>query len=479
MAALNKIKTWAETVIFFLFDAGSLFLTFRIALFLRTDVLPVFYAGFPAERPFGNFSDIWWIFLIWIFFFSYEGIYTRRYSFWDEIKALWLAAFFSTAGIFTIVSIGKLTGSISRVVIFLMGGIAVMTLPLVRMLVKKILRRLGLLKRRVLILGAGATGTLIANALRREPNYGYEVVGFLDDDAEKTGLKIDGVKVHRGVDRAAAYLRACNITDLFIAMPGAGKERLQGLINDLQHKVERIFFVPDIFGVAVIGTNLHHFSNEEAFALELRNNLAEPFNIIVKRIFDVTMSVLLLPLFFFLMAVITIFLKLDSKGPVIFSQERIGRGGRTFRCFKFRTMYADAEERLKGLLERDGEAKEEYEKFWKLRNDPRVTRVGKFLRATSLDEAPQIVNVIRGEMSLVGPRPYLPTEKECLGAQAATILLTKPGITGLWQVSGRSNTSYDYRIFLDASYVRNWNLWVDIVILFRTVKVVLNQSGAV
>jgi Undecaprenyl-phosphate galactose phosphotransferase WbaP len=261
-------------------------------------------------------------------------------------------------------------------------------------------------------------------------------------------------------------------------MPGAGKKRLQGLINDLQHKVERIFFVPDIFGVAVLGTNLQHFSNEEAFALELRNNLVEPLNIIAKRLFDVIASVLLLPVFFLLMAVIAIFLKLDSKGPVIFSQERIGKNGRTFRCFKFRTMYADAEEKLKGLLERDDAAKEEHEKFWKLRNDPRVTRVGRFLRATSLDEVPQILNVIGGEMSLVGPRPYLPAERENLGEHAGTILLTKPGITGLWQVSGRSNTSCDYRLALDTWYVRNWNMWLDIVILLRTLRVVLKRDGA-
>jgi Undecaprenyl-phosphate galactose phosphotransferase WbaP len=479
MAALNKLRAWTETLVLFLCDIGALYLTFRLSIVIRTAVLPAFYGGFPGARPFRHSGDIWWIFVVWIFFFSYEGLYTKRFSFWDEIKALWLAAFFSTAGIFTIVSVGKLTDSISRTVIVLMGALSIIASPLIRRLVKRILRRFGLLKRRVLILGAGATGTLIASALRREPNYGYEVIGFLDDDAEKTGMKIDGAKVHRGVDRAADYLRACNITDLFIAMPGAGKERLQGLINDLQHKVERIFFVPDIFGVAVLGTNLQHFSNEEAFALELRNNLAEPLNIIFKKLFDVVVSILLLPVFFLLIAVIAIFLKLDSPGPIIFSQERIGKNGRTFRCFKFRTMYADAGERLKGLLEGDSAAKEEYGKFWKLRNDPRVTRVGRFLRATSLDEVPQILNVIRGDMSLVGPRPVTREEiDKYYGESAGLCLSVLPGMTGLWQVSGRSNTSYDYRIALDTWYVRNWNLWLDIVILLKTVGVVLKKEGA-
>ncbi len=478
MAALNKIKNWVESLVLFFIDIGILFLSFRLAVVIRTGVLPIFYGGFPEELAFTGYREMWWIFVVWVFFFYYEGLYARRFSFWDEIKALWLASFFSTTGVFTIVSIGKLTADISRTVTILMGAVFILSAPLLRMLAKKVMRRFGLLRRRVLILGAGATGRLIAGALRREPNYGYEVVGFLDDDAGKAGMMIEGVKVHRGVDRAADYLRACNITDLFIAMPGAGKERLQGLINNLQHKVERILFVPDIFGVAVLGTNLRHFSNEEAFALELRNNLAEPLNIVIKRCFDLAASVLLLPVFFLLMAVITVLLKLDSKGPVIFSQERVGKKGRLFKCFKFRTMHADAQERLAGLLERDCAVKEEYEKFWKLRNDPRVTRVGRFLRATSLDEVPQILNVIKGEMSLVGPRPYLPNEQGEMDEHSSTILLTKPGITGLWQVSGRSNTGCGYRIVLDAWYVRNWNLWLDIVILLRTVGVVIKRDGA-
>jgi Undecaprenyl-phosphate galactose phosphotransferase WbaP len=479
MATLNKIRAWGEILVLLFYDIVSLYLAFRLSVVVRTAVLPALDESFSEVLPFGRFSDICWIFLVWIFFFSYQGLYTKRFSFWDEIKALWLSAFFSTAGIFTIVSVGKMTDSISRTVIFLMGGMSVISLPLIRLSVKKVLRRFGLLKRRVLILGAGVTGALIANAIRREPNCGYEVIGFLDDDDKKVGMNIEGVKVHKGVDRAADYLRACNINDLFIAMPGAGKERLQGLINDLQHKVERIFFVPDIFGVAVLGTNLKHFSNEEAFALELRNNLAEPLNIIAKRLFDVMASVLLLPVLFLLMAVIAIFLKLDSTGPVIFAQERIGKNGRAFRCFKFRTMYADAEERLKELLERDDAAKEEYEKFRKLRNDPRVTRVGRFLRATSLDEVPQILNVIRREMSLVGPRPVTREEIDKYYRESAELCFSVlPGITGLWQVSGRSNTIYDYRTALDTWYVRNWNVWLDIVILFRTVRVVMKREGA-
>ena len=374
---------------------------------------------------------------------------------------------------------GKLGGEMSRTVVVLMGLIAIPVLPLIRMTLKKLLRSLGLLKRRVIILGAGETGRLIVNALQKEPNYGYRILGFVDDDPAKFGKRIGGIKVHRGIDKAVHYINRCNVEDLFIAMPGAGKERLQGLINTLQHKAERILFVPDIFGIAVLGTNLQHFFHEEAFALEMKNNLSNPLNILLKRCFDIVVSILMLPLLAVPMAVITILIMFDSKGPAIFSQERIGRRGKTFRCFKFRTMYSDAEERLAGLLESDPEAKQKWERCWKLDDDPRVTRIGKFLRTTSLDELPQIFNMLKGEMSLVGPRPVTQEEIDIYYKELADLCFSVlPGITGLWQVSGRSNTSYEYRITLDSWYVRNWNLWLDIVILFKTLRIVIKREGA-
>ena len=453
--------------------------TFYCAVFVRTDILPFFYPGFPEWPQFRGLCSIWWVFVAWIFFLYYEGLYTKRLSFWDEIRALWKVSFFSTVGVFTILSVGKLSEEMSRTVVVLMGALSLVSLPLIRMVVKKVLRRFGFLTRRVLILGAGETGKLIFRALRKEPNYGYEIKGFVDDDPGKCGREIDGVKIHKGTDKAATYISRCGIDDLVIAMPGAGKDRLQGLINGLQHKVDRILFVPDIFGIAVLGTNLQHFFHEEAFAFEMKNNLARPFNVFVKRSFDVVMSIALLPLLVLPMLLISLLIRIGSPGRAIFSQERIGKGGRAFRCYKFRTMYDDAEERLNGLLQDDPEAKSRWEQYWKLSDDPRVTKVGRFLRTTSLDELPQIFNVLRGEMSFVGPRPVTQDEIDFHYREMAELCFSVlPGITGLWQVSGRSNTSYGYRIALDSWYVRNWNLWLDIVILFKTVKIVVKREGA-
>ncbi|MBI5100506.1 MAG: undecaprenyl-phosphate galactose phosphotransferase WbaP [Nitrospirae bacterium] len=482
MAALNKIaraKSIAEVLAIFLADLIAITSIYMIAVLIRTKALPLVYEGFPSAQPRVSLSGMWWILLVWIFFIYYEGLYTRRFSFWDEVKALLKASFFSTVGVFTLVSIGKLSEEISRTVIVLMGILALFILPSSRIIFKKVLRKMGLLKRRVLILGAGDTGRLILRALRREPHYGYEVMGFLDDDPSKIGTFIEGVKVHRGINGAKNYLGRCHISDLIIAMPGAGRERLQGIINDLQHKVERTLFVPDMLGIAVLGTGVQHFFHDEVLAFEIENNLSNPINIFIKRCFDICVCLLLVPLLIVPMALIAALIRIDSKGPAIFFQGRIGRRGKTFRCYKFRTMYEDAEERLGAILEKDAVARDQWEQRWKLSDDPRVTRMGRFLRTTSLDELPQILNVLKGEMSLVGPRPVTQEEIDIYYKDLAALCFrVLPGITGLWQVSGRSNTGYDYRISLDLWYVKNWNLWLDIVIILKTIRIVLKRDGA-
>jgi len=459
-------------------DLFALFVCFRLARLIRLDILPLVYAGFPEGQIYLNILTVWWIFLVWVFFLYYEGLYTKRHSFWDEIGLLWRVAFFSTVGVLTIVSLGKLSSIVSRTTVILMGVLSLCIIPIVRVNVKRLLYKFGRFRRRVLILGAGETGRMIRTALGKESNLGYDVIGFLDDDPSKAGMKVDGLKVHPGVDRAVSYLRAGRVSDIIIAMPGAGKERIQNLINTLQHQAQRILYVPDMHGIAVLGTSLLHFFHEQAFAIELKNNLARPVNFFMKRCFDILACIILLPFLLVPMGVIAVLIRRDSEGAAIYTQERMTRYGRLFRCYKFRTMYLDSDERLASYLAAHPEARDELEEYWKLKNDPRVTKIGKFLRATSLDELPQILNVLRGEMSFVGPRPYLPEEQEGMGEEAATILKGIPGITGLWQVSGRSKTSYRFRMSLDAWYIRNWNLWLDIVILFKTVGVVIRREGA-
>lgn len=461
----------------FIIDVVAVFIALQGAIFLRKNILP-YFLQFP-EFPAKDFTAFWWVFPVWLLFFAYEGLYTKRFSFWDEVKTLWKVVFFSTVGVFSILFLGKTGEQVSRTVIVVMGIISFPILPFIRINAKKLLIRTRLLRSNVLILGAGKTGELIFNALRRDTNLGFDVVGFLDDDPQKIGKMIGGVKIYGDVDKAERYIDIYGIHDIVIAMPGCKKERLISIINRLQHKAQNILFIPDLFGIAVLGTNLQHFFQEQAIVLEVKNNLARPVNIFIKKIFDLIVSFTLLIILSVPMSIIALLIRINSKGPAIFSQERRGRNGRSFRCYKFRTMYKDAEERLDKLLESNPEARSEWEQYWKLKADPRVTRIGIFLRKTSLDELPQIFNVLRGDMSLVGPRPVTKREIDDYYKENAELCFgVPPGITGLWQVSGRSNTGYNYRITLDSWYMRNWNLWLDIVILFKTVRVVLKSEGA-
>lgn len=466
-----------EVILIFAADAAAIFLLFYLSILVRIEVLPMFVGGMSQVPP--PASSAWWIVGLWVFFLAYEGLYTSRLSFWDEVLTLWKAVFFASVGVLAVVSLGRLSDEVSRAAVLLMGLMGLGLMPIVRTTLKRLMRRIGLLRRRVLVLGAGDTGRLIARALMNEPNYGYKVIGFLDDDPSKVGEHIEGVKVHRGVDDAERYLQRAEVTDLIIAMPGAGKERIQELINRYQHKAHGLMIVPDLFGMAVLDTTLRHFFDEQAFALELKNNLASGFNYYSKRTFDYVVGLVLLVLLALPLAVISLIVRMTSAGPAIFAQERVGRNGKPFMCYKFRTMYEDAQERLDGLLASDVQMRSQWEHCRKLDCDPRLTAIGSFLRKTSLDELPQIFNVLRGHMSLVGPRPVTQEEIDIYYRENALLCFSVlPGITGLWQVSGRSNTSYDYRVALDIWYVRNWNIWLDIIIMIRTVNVVIKADGA-
>lgn len=179
-----------------------------------------------------------------------------------------------------------------------------------------------------------------------------------------------------------------------------------------------------------------------------------------------------------ILLIIALWIYHDSPGPVIFKHRRVGRDGKEFNCYKFRSMCVDADVKLKELLEKDPAAREEWNRDFKLKNDPRITKSGHFLRRTSLDELPQIFNVLKGEMSLVGPRPIVQAEVPRYGKFIQDYYMVRPGITGMWQTSGRSDIDYPERVAMDSWYVRNWNVWFDVVLLWRTFSVVFSKKGA-
>ncbi len=218
------------------------------------------------------------------------------------------------------------------------------------------------------------------------------------------------------------------------------------------------------------------FSN--VMGLQVKNNLLNPWSQLLKRSIDMCASFLGIVFLTPLLGLIALWIKIDSPGGVFYRQVRLGRNGQAFDVLKFRTMYQDADQLLIDKLAHDSALKKEWESYQKLRDDPRITRVGKFLRKFSLDELPQLWNVARAEMSLVGPRPMLPSQRERYGEAFRNYVQVAPGITGLWQVSGRNETTFTRRAELDNEYIQCWSVWLDIYILLKTIKVVFGQKGA-
>ncbi|MEI6610522.1 MAG: undecaprenyl-phosphate galactose phosphotransferase WbaP [Deltaproteobacteria bacterium] len=462
-------------IILFFSDIVVLFFIAVLAVVIRdflTSIIPVF----PALLI--NINYAWWFFPICLSILTYEGAYTRKFTFWDEVRMLWKVTLFSTLAILAVFFLGKMGNTVSRTIIIIIGLLSLIIFPILRTAVKQGLFKLGISTSKTLILGANDTGRLALNAMIKEKNLGYRVIGFIDDLAKTKNQYFEGIKVHGHIEHVERYLKNGDVQDVVIALPEFDKKQLSSLVNRLQHKATSILYFPDFSGLVVMGTELRHFFQDQAFALEIKNNLAQPLNYYTKRLFDYVFGFIFFILLIIPIGIISVLIKITSKGPAILKQERIGKNSKSFTCYKFRTMYHDADERLEVILADDPEAKKEWETYWKLKNDPRVTAFGMFLRKTSLDEVPQIINILKGEMSLIGPRPYIPREWDWLKHYSETINCVQPGITGLWQVSGRSDSSHEQRLTLDAWYVRNWNLWLDIVILIKTIFVVIKKEGA-
>jgi Undecaprenyl-phosphate galactose phosphotransferase WbaP len=474
MTSWPKIKNRFGILLLFASDIITLAAIFYISVFTRINILPKLSSSLPTFNQ--NLETYWWIFLVWPLVMIYKEGYSKRFAFWDEMKFLTKSSFLALITIFAVLFISKKGPEFSRTLILTMAILAFPILPLIRPFFKKILFKLGLMKRKVLIAGSGPAAETALKSILNEPNLGYEMAGFIDDNPIQK--KICGFKVRRGLNQIERYIKKAGIHDVIVAKPELKRDDIAKLINHIQHKAENTMYLPDIKGIAVSGTELKYFFQEQALVLEIKNNLSKPLNYFSKRLIDYISAIFISLILFIPMIAIIIKIKLTSKGPAIYTQKRIGKNGKTFLCYKFRSMYTDSEERLKKILSTNPEAKKEWEKYWKLKDDPRITETGKFLRKTSLDELPQLLNILKGQMSLIGPRPYLPREWKFIKEESPIIHALPPGITGLWQVSGRNNQDYNYRITMDSWYVKNWDLWLDIMILFKTVSVVIKRDGA-
>jgi Undecaprenyl-phosphate galactose phosphotransferase WbaP len=473
------IRRLIQVVCLIVIDLVALYCSLFIAWIMRAEVIRIFSPDLPFILfSYLHFVSFWWIPVVFIFFIAYETLYTSNHPFWDETWHLVKSVTLASLMIFAIVSLGRMSDRVSRLVLVSMWFSSLLLFPVFRLWGKKVLYEIGVWKERVLVLGAGNAGRLVMEGLKREKHMGFDVIGFLDDDSYKKGKFIQGKKIFGRVKYFPKCVKELGINTIIVAMPSLPPERLAALTASIQNYIPNTMIIPDLRGIALLNTDLFHLFREEIFLMNIKNNLKSRTNRGLKMLFDIMVSVISIPFLLTAIGIIGLIIRLETPGPVIYSHERIGRKGRTFKCYKFRTMHRDAEEKLKEILDKDDEVRNEWESTWKIRGDPRITRVGRFLRKTSLDELPQIFNVLKGQMSLVGPRPYLPRERAEIEDNVKVICSARPGITGLWQVSGRSDTVYKYRVKLDAWYIMNWSLWLDIAIIFKTIRVVVKMEGA-
>jgi len=368
----------------------------------------------------------------------------------------------------------------SRFVFLAFWLLAAILVPLLRALAKQIGHRLGLWGEPIAIIGFGEKGRRAYHFLKDNHPFGLTPVIIVKGTNTESPQLPDDVSV--SVIDAGSFtasrdlLRSLGIR-MAILVPDETSADLNTLLVDEQSfGLKRLLLISELNwlgGTAVTAHNL-----DGLLGLEVESNLLKPLQRGIKRVIDLVLGVVGLILSLPVFSIIALLVKLDSPGPVLYRHERIGRGGRSIRIWKFRTMVHNAEALLDDLVLRDGQLRAEWESNHKLKQDPRVTRIGRLLRRSSVDELPQILNILKGEMSFVGPRPIVQDEVKFYEGGFELYKKVRPGLSGLWQVSGRSDTNYAYRVSLDKYYIRHWTIWLDLYILIKTAWVVISRSSA-
>lgn len=362
----------------------------------------------------------------------------------------------------------------SRLLVPFVWITAMMILCLGRMVLSAligVLHRLGLGERRLLVVGSGRLGKMIMQHIAATPNLGYSIVGFLHDMHEPSG-DFGRFKMLGSLEDLAIVIRSMQVDEVIIALPSELHLQTIRSVRLCERLGASFKLVPELYELSLARIDM-----EAIEGIPLLGIKQKPLNTVQRaamRLTDIVGAVLVLLLASPIWLCFALLIKLTSPGEAIFSQLRVGQNGRTFKCYKFRSMQKNAEQVLSTLLAQN----EAQGPIFKMKDDPRVTSIGKFLRRTSLDEIPQLFNVIKGEMSLVGPRPPLLREVEQYEEWQKGRLAMKPGMTGLWQVRGRSNLTFDEGVLMDLYYIENWSLRLYYHILLRTVPSVLFSRGA-
>jgi len=420
---------------------------FLIALFFLTSYL----RGSVSSEDIPTFSEVklqhfLFIIVIIIMLLYMEKIYTLKYDFWQESYKVIKVFFIAYLLVLTILALSKANLDYSRLFLTLYFLLGAFLMPAFKRYTKKLLYKFDIFKERVRLVGVEEELEHFKKELRENWYLGMKTVV---DDAESVIIVSKSLKT----------------------------EELNDYISQYLQENRELFIVPYITDINFAHSSIIEYSNIRYNTILVENRLLLRHNLWVKSFFEYLLTLLVLPFFILLHMILSLMIKLDAKGPVFFKQQRLGKDAKPFLCYKYRTMYEDSDKILAEYLQQHPEEVAYYEEFHKYENDPRITKVGKFLRASSLDELAQVINVLKGEMSLIGPRPYMLSEAKKLGEHQKYILKVKPGITGLWQVSGRNNLTFKERNELEVWYIKNWSLWGDLVVLIKTIKVVLYKVG--
>jgi len=396
---------------------------------------------------------------------SNNGHYRQRIPAWEAFGHL------LTLGIVgcVVLAFAHLLAPFLFSALFLLSGWAVFVIFLVmgRRILRKILKKKGKWNIPTIIVGNSHSATALIHALHLEPQMGFSLVE-----------QIDASEMNKLVEKGAweRLLLSCQASHLFLALEGAEFERHKEAIKALVRERLPCSIVPPLMELPIGTLSQHHFLMHDVLMLHDTNRLLLHLPCLTKRAFDIICSSLGLLVLSPLMIPVAFKIKRDG-GDVFFKQNRVGKNGKLFACYKFRSMRVDAEQYLEKYLAENPLEAEEWHKFQKLKNDVRITEYGHFIRKTSIDELPQLINVLKGEMSLVGPRPIMPDQEVFYGEDFSYYTSVRPGITGPWQVSGRNKLTFSERVALECSYARNWSLWLDIVIMLKTVPALLKKDS--
>jgi len=492
LPAKNQRPLVKETVSAALFfsDLTAIILSFMLAFYTAwglTDILhPESY--YKPLYEYGQIGDLFFLWLcpLVLFLFFSEGHYTQRVPWWSQVQSvLSICIRFLIVDAFTRMALDM---SFSRSLIAL-SWVYVFLLTLAgRQIIYMLARRKSMWRIPTTVIGDVDTIINTLYAFSTDHYTGYDIKKvFIRDQKDKSldpsilPAKYADIEIKRANIDYKTYI-AKHIDNFFVISMEAfrGRER-DTLIRTLNELKALYAIVPPTSSISTFEMEPCHFFGYDIMLLHSKRPTPSPMSLFIKRSMDIILASIALLILSPIIMACTIMLKVEGQGGSIFyNGSRIGKNGRKFRCWKFRSMEPDSDHLLHELLEKDPKAMADWEKYRKLKvPDPRVTtKTASFMRKTSLDELPQLWNVIKGDMSIVGPRPILENEIELFGESIAEYVQMRPGITGLWQVSGRNDTSFERRVYWDGWYARNWSVWNDVVIMIRTVQVVLGRGGA-